>query len=100
MVKNIPVKAAISLIRAEMLSCGCRLGISQLLLHNPLLVRGDNLHLCCGGGEDIEMCITTEIIIVKDGKLFLASVLSFVRPYLLLDQSFFFCCINRKGEGR
>lgn len=98
--KNIPVKATISLIRAEMLSCGCRLGISQLLLHNPLLVSGDNLHLCCGGRRGIEMCISTEIIIVKDGKLFLASVPSFVRPYLLLDQSFFCCCINRKGEER
>lgn len=41
-----------------------------------------------GGRKGIEMCISTEIIIVKDGKLFLASVLSFVRPYLSLDPSF------------
>lgn len=41
-----------------------------------------------GGKGDIEMCISTEIIMVKDGKLFLASILLFVRPYLFLDQSF------------
>lgn len=59
---------------------------------------GATISTCVAGGrKGIEMCISTEIIIVKDGKLFLASVLSFVRPYLSFDPSFSLLHTRERG---
>lgn len=60
-----------------------------------ILVR--NYNLTCVAW-DIEMCISTEeIIIMKDGKLFLSSVLSFshlrIQIFYLINH---LCCINKR----
>lgn len=60
-----------------------------------ILVR--NYNLTCVAW-DIEMCISTEeIIIMKDGKLFLPSILSFshlrIQIFYLINH---FCCINKR----
>lgn len=60
-----------------------------------ILVR--NYNLTCVAW-DIEMCISTEeIIIMKDGKLFLSSIPSFshlrIQIFYLINH---FCCINKR----